>query len=149
MQAGDLQKACAIARDDPGTDLVPTQADFQERVQSLAAQLLQVLITSSSFCVRKLAQSQVTFATLDCEPAAEGHFLRAGQTMCCYSRFGPHCTTLLVDNFLSVFLFCTEPACCILWPQCSVYHALVMLCNGIIAAFKIAVHRQLPPPDNL
>jgi hypothetical protein len=51
MQAGDLQKACAIARDDPGTDLVPTQADFQERVQSLAAQLLQVLITSSSFCV--------------------------------------------------------------------------------------------------
>ena len=42
MQAGDLQKACAIAKEDPGSDLVPTQADFQERVQSLAAQLLQV-----------------------------------------------------------------------------------------------------------
>ena len=41
-QAGDLQKACAIAKEDPGSDLVPTQADFQERVQSLAAQLLQV-----------------------------------------------------------------------------------------------------------
>ncbi|KAL0023064.1 hypothetical protein WJX79_007041 [Trebouxia sp. C0005] len=42
LEAGDLQKACAIARDDPSSDLVPTQADFQERVQSLAAQLLQV-----------------------------------------------------------------------------------------------------------
>ncbi len=42
MQAGDLQKACAIAQDDPSSDLVPTQVDFQERVQSLAAQLLQV-----------------------------------------------------------------------------------------------------------
>ena len=42
VQAGDLQKACAIAREDPSSDLVPTQADFQERVQSLAAQLLQV-----------------------------------------------------------------------------------------------------------
>ena len=42
MQAADLQKACAISRDDPGSDLAPSQADFQERVHSLAAQLMQV-----------------------------------------------------------------------------------------------------------
>lgn len=42
MQAADLQKACAIGRDDPGSDLAPTQADFQDRVHSLAAQLMQV-----------------------------------------------------------------------------------------------------------
>ena len=42
LQAGDLHKACAIARQDPGSDLAPTATDFQERVQSLAAQLLQV-----------------------------------------------------------------------------------------------------------
>ena len=52
MQAADLQKACAIGREDPGSDLAPTQADFQERIQSLAAQLMQVstpqLICSTS-----------------------------------------------------------------------------------------------------
>lgn len=42
LQASDLQKACAIGRDDPGSDMAPTQADFQERVHSLAAQLMQV-----------------------------------------------------------------------------------------------------------
>ena len=47
MQAGDLQKACAIARQDPGSDLAPTPADFQERVQSLAAQLLQVCLQAA------------------------------------------------------------------------------------------------------
>jgi hypothetical protein len=77
MQAGDLQQACAIARDDPGSDLVPTQADFQERVQSLAAQLLQVLITSSSLCMRKMAQSHVTCATICL------HVLKACEIMCC------------------------------------------------------------------
>ncbi len=83
MQAADLQKACAIARDDPGSDLVPAQADFQERVQSLAAQLLQVLITSTSLCVHDLARSQVTCATFDCLPAVDSHVLKAGETMCC------------------------------------------------------------------
>ena len=47
-QAADLQKACAIGRDDPSSDLAPTQADFQERVHSLAAQLTQVILP----CVR-------------------------------------------------------------------------------------------------
>ncbi|KAL3149265.1 hypothetical protein ABBQ32_002082 [Trebouxia sp. C0010 RCD-2024] len=42
LEAADLQKACAIGRDDPGSDLAPTQADFQDRVHSLAAQLMQV-----------------------------------------------------------------------------------------------------------
>lgn len=83
VQAGDLQKACAIARDDPSSDLVPTQADFQERVQSLAAQLLQVLITSSSLCLLDFAQSQVTCATFDCLPAVDSHVLKADETMCC------------------------------------------------------------------
>ncbi len=78
MQAGDLQKACAIARDDPGSDLVPIQADFQERVQSLAAQLLQVLTTSSSLCMRIFAQSHVTCAVLNCLPALGSHILTAG-----------------------------------------------------------------------
>ncbi len=79
MQAGDLQKACAIARDDPGSDLVPTQADFQERVQSLAAQLLQVLTTSSPLCMRTFAQSYVTCATfVDRLPAVDSHILTAG-----------------------------------------------------------------------
>lgn len=44
LQAADLQKACAISRDDPGSDLAPSQADFQERVHSLAAQLMQVRV---------------------------------------------------------------------------------------------------------
>ena len=53
MQAADLQKACAIARQDPGNDLAPTPADFQERVQSLAAYLLQVHspVPSPAFCL--------------------------------------------------------------------------------------------------
>ena len=106
MQAADLQKACAIAKDDPGSDLVPTQADFQERVQSLAAQLLQVLITLSSLCLLDLAQSHVTCATLDCLPALDCQLqpdspaLKAGEMTCCHSRSGIHCMTVLVDTFV-------------------------------------------------
>ena len=47
-QAADLQQACAIARQDPTSDLAPTQTDFRERVHSLAAHLLQVKSSSSS-----------------------------------------------------------------------------------------------------
>ena len=57
LQAVDLQKACAIGRDDPGSDLAPTQADFQERVHSLAAQLVQVrasVFIQTSTCLHDL-----------------------------------------------------------------------------------------------
>ena len=46
-QAADLQQACAIARQDPSSDLAPTKADFSERVHSLAAHLLQVWVPTS------------------------------------------------------------------------------------------------------
>ena len=65
VQAADLQKACAISRQDPGSDLAPTEADFQARVQSLAAQLMQVppsttaLTTSRSCCC--LSHSQCVY----------------------------------------------------------------------------------------
>ena len=59
IQAADLQKACAIGRDDPDSDLAPTSDDFRERVHSLAAQLMQVTASvftpSSHTCLHDLA----------------------------------------------------------------------------------------------
>lgn len=64
MQAADLQKACAISRDDPSSDLAPSQADFQERVHSLATQLMQVTapVHMLSTCI----------CTKPCNPGTEG-----------------------------------------------------------------------------